>query len=123
MGQLRHARNILVGREASPLMRYRACTHLLRAWMFYVENIDLKPTIKPLQIANERIKLFTEFVDAHYGENIGLDDIAQSANASVAECARCFKKLLQITPYTYLMKYRIDKATELMRTTDYPSRL
>lgn len=45
---------------------------------------------------------------------LSLEDIAKAENVSKAECARCFKRLIQTTPYAYLLSYRISKATELM---------
>ena len=113
--QLRRARDILVGGEASGVERYRACTHLLGAWATYIANVEQhRPTRAQLD-ADERMKAFTGFIAENYGRGISLDDIARSGGVSKTECARCFKRLVQTTPCAYLMGYRIDKATELMR--------
>ncbi|MBE5882329.1 MAG: helix-turn-helix domain-containing protein [Lachnospiraceae bacterium] len=62
----------------------------------------------------ERIKGALTYIAAHYAEPIALQDIADSVHISKSECCRCFKRRLQITPFDYLIKYRIYSATILM---------
>ena len=63
---------------------------------------------------NERVKLALEYIHKHYSDNIVLEDIASSSNISKSECCRSFKRILKITPFEYLMEYRISKAAELL---------
>ncbi|MBO4311845.1 MAG: helix-turn-helix transcriptional regulator [Desulfovibrionaceae bacterium] len=49
-----------------------------------------------------------------------MDDLAKSACVSKSECLRCFKTILQTTPYKYLMDYRLSEATRLLKTTNHP---
>lgn len=68
---------------------------------------------------NERVKLALEYIHKHYSDNIILDNIALAANISKSECCRSFKRILKITPFEYLMEYRISKAAELLlKSTD-----
>ena len=53
-----------------------------------------------------------------YFEKITLEDIAASANVSEREALRTFKKSLGKAPFDYLNEYRLDKARELLETTD-----
>lgn len=115
LAALELARNLLVGGEASGKARYRACVSLLDAWSCYIDNVEERGVTRHVKVANERIKAFTSFIDQHYGGDISLEDIARAGDVSKAECARCFKEMLSTTPYAYLMDYRINRATELMR--------
>ena len=45
-------------------------------------------------------------------EAVTLDDIANSIMVSKSECCRCFKRTLGITPFEYLMKYRIQESAK-----------
>ena len=62
--------------------------------------------------------IFLQYIELHYMEDVTLEMLAQSANVSKSECLRCFKSTLQITPYKYLMEYRLSKAAELLKNTD-----
>lgn len=58
----------------------------------------------------ERIKGILKFIAAHYHESVSLEELAASVHISKSECCRCFKRRLQITPFEYLIKYRIFSA-------------
>lgn len=62
----------------------------------------------------QRVKLAILYIQEHYMESITLDDIADSILVSKSECCRCFKRTLNITPFEYLMKYRILESTKKM---------
>ena len=55
------------------------------------------------------------YIEEHYSENITLDDLAASIHLSKSECCRCFKRTLQLTPFEYLMKYRIFRAASILQ--------
>ena len=61
-----------------------------------------------------------EYIERHYFEDITLEALAQSASVSKSECLRCFKTTMQDTPYRYLIEYRLQRATDLLRNTDLP---
>ena len=55
------------------------------------------------------------YIQKHYRDTISLEDIASSIHVSKGECCRCFKRSIQLTPFEYLMKYRIFMAAGLIR--------
>lgn len=112
------ARALLLGGAPSGRARYRACVHLIDAWSCYIENAEQRTVARRVKIANERVKAFTTFIDENYGREVSLEDIARAGDVSKAECLRCFKEMLSTTPYAYLLDYRINRATELMRENE-----
>lgn len=64
-----------------------------------------------------RIKQMLQYIQTHYTEEIRTEDIAESASISVSECLRCFKNTIHTTPIQYTIEYRLQKATELLKTT------
>lgn len=66
----------------------------------------------------ERIKQMLQYIHSHYAEEIKLQDIANSTSLSVSECLRCFRTTLGTTPAKYVRQYRVQKATQLLRTTE-----
>lgn len=63
----------------------------------------------------ERVQVMLVFIHTHYSETISLQDIADAGMISIAQCNRCFTKMLNITPYEYLIQYRLQKATDLLK--------
>lgn len=55
------------------------------------------------------------FIDAHYADNIDLDNIADEAYFSKFHFIRLFKNIYRKTPHQYLIFVRIEKAMELLR--------
>lgn len=66
----------------------------------------------------ERIKKMMLYIRDHYGEKVSLEQIAAAADVSERECLRCFGSMLNMTPFTYLMDYRVRRAASLLRETD-----
>ncbi len=65
-------------------------------------------------IDEQRVKQALLFIRIHHAEAISLEEIAASVHISKSECCRCFSRTLQMTPFEYLMKYRIFEATRKM---------
>jgi AraC-like DNA-binding protein len=55
------------------------------------------------------------YVDAHYADNIDLDNIADEAYFSKFHFIRLFKNIYRRTPHQYLIFVRIEKAMELLK--------
>lgn len=67
---------------------------------------------------DKRVKESIEFIHQNYAEKITLDNIAKSANVSRSECCRSFKRVLKMTPFEYLMEYRILKSLQYLADSD-----
>jgi DNA-binding response OmpR family regulator len=58
------------------------------------------------------------FMQAHFAEPISREDIARHIAISGNYLTDCFRQVLGITPMTYLTRYRIQRAQQLLDTTD-----
>ncbi len=78
------------------------------------------PIVKSKRLLNDeqRIKDAIVFIEEHFAEPITLDEIADSIHISKSECCRCFQRVLRVTPFEYLLKYRIFYATKLIQQQD-----
>ena len=56
------------------------------------------------------------FIDSNYSDHIDLNNTADEAYFSKFHFIRFFKKVYNKTPYQYLIKVRIEKAMQLLRT-------
>lgn len=73
------------------------------------ESIPMSENTQSI-LDEDRVKKILTYIATHYMEQISLEDIASSVHISKSECCRCFKRRLSITPFEYLIKYRIYSA-------------
>lgn len=86
---------------------------LNRNWQISAEKIT-----KQECIAAERTKVMMQFIHDHYTEELSLEQIAGSAAISKSVCLRCFRQVIDTTPIHYVMQYRIERAADLLLTTE-----
>ena len=84
-----------------------AKTHIPEASAVNYEHID-------------SLKNMIGFIKGNYMDKLSLESIAAVGNMSKSSCNTIFKKYTSHTPNEYLIRYRLDKAMELLRTTDMP---
>ena len=68
----------------------------------------------------ERLKAMLRVLEAGYSRPVSLEDVAAAACVSPREANRCFRRQLNMTPFEYLLNYRVDRACELLRATALP---
>jgi len=103
------------------MMAYELATILVGMWLELIKHIEatiVDPHPSWLK-KQRRIQTFIGFIHDHYTEDIRLEDIAESGHVSVGECGRCFKSVLNMTPYEYLIRYRVNRSMDLLNETDY----
>lgn len=98
--------------------RYRACAQLVEAWSCFIDHAEPQIPSPSVLRTQGRMRAFLSFIEANYSNRISLEDIARAGSVSKAECSRCFKAVLQTSPYAYLSNYRISKSIELMKNTE-----
>jgi AraC-like DNA-binding protein len=59
-----------------------------------------------------------DLADAHYAEDLGVDDMARAAGLSRAHFSREFRRTFGLSPHAYLLTRRLERAAELLRVTD-----
>lgn len=101
--------------------QYEISIKTVKLWLILISNISLssEESSRHNRLQQERLQLMLSFIHQNYTNNMTLKEIADVAHLSVSECTRSFKKSIHITPYGYLVKYRIKKSCELLESTDY----
>ncbi len=64
-----------------------------------------------------RVRNMIIYMRKNYMEKITLSDLANVNNISKAECCRSFKRVINISPFEYLISYRINESIVLLQTT------
>ena len=64
-----------------------------------------------------------DYIKKNYKEPISLDELAELIDVSKSYLCRVFKEAYSMTPINYLLNYRIDRAKQLLISTDMKMRL
>jgi AraC-like DNA-binding protein len=59
-----------------------------------------------------------DLIDRDYAQPLDVPALAREAHASTAYFSRSFKRTFGETPHQYLLRRRIERAKELLRSTD-----
>lgn len=97
--------------------------HMTRIWKKLFLLLEEQHLLNPDEAvhkkdSSKRLKAMMAFISQHYPERLTLEQIAGSGFVSVRECNRCFKDSLGMSPFSYLMDYRLRKACDFLRYTD-----
>lgn len=103
--------------NGSDMFEYDVSILITMIWRDLVKSlskIDFTPNKKDIE-RQERVQVMLVYIHTHYADELSLKDIADAGMMSIAQCNRCFNKMLNVTPYEYLIQYRLQKATNLLK--------
>lgn len=67
------------------------------------------------RFAPSRIERIQRFVNEHLGDDLSLASIAESVGLRTHHFARLFRNTFAMSPHQFVLKARLDRATELLR--------
>ncbi len=76
--------------------------------------------MKYTQLQVDRLRIARSYIDRHYDAPLTLEHISREAGFSPYHFIRLFRAAYRKTPHQYLMQQRIEKAKDLLRSTDMP---
>jgi AraC family transcriptional regulator len=65
-----------------------------------------------------QIRLVSDYIDAHLGGRILVSDLSAIVQRSEGHFARAFKRTFGVGPHAYVLRRRIEKASQLMLVSD-----
>jgi AraC-like DNA-binding protein len=100
--------------------QYEVSIKTVQLWLILISNLSLslEESFKHNRREQERLQVMLSFIHQNYSNTIILKEIADVAHLSVSECTRSFKNSIHMTPYYYLVKYRIKRSCELLVSTE-----
>lgn len=69
-------------------------------------------------VQHERVKEMLDYLHVNYAEKIILEQLAAHVYLSREECSRLFKKMVGMSPFSYLLQYRLRKSLQLLRDSE-----
>ena len=99
---------------------FRARQLLSDNLLLLLEHIPENPTQPSArqQRDAERIKAMLQYIHDHSADPLTTAQIARVVSISESECLRCFRSTIGTSPIQYLRQYRIQKAVQLLTSTD-----
>jgi AraC family transcriptional regulator len=71
-------------------------------------------------LAPWQVRVVREHIAANLAEPLPTQDLAARVRLSASHFARAFKATLGVSPHAYVIRQRVERAKELMLTTDTP---
>ena len=115
--RIQHLHRILEQQDLPRLEQESRIFALLSQLM--VRHADDRPTLRTRGHEHQAVKRAREYIDAHYAENITLEQLAQVAYLSPFHLARVFHDEVGLPPHAYLTQLRIQHAQTLL-ARNYP---
>jgi len=75
----------------------------------------------PAGTVPEEIRSAREFIDAHLGEKLRLDDLAAAAGLSTCGFLRAFERATGMSPHAYILSARINRAKRQLTAGESPA--
>jgi AraC family transcriptional regulator len=69
-------------------------------------------------LGSARLRRIKQLVDAKSGDDLSLDEMAQSVELSTAHFARMFRKSTGETPHQFVLRQRVERAKAMLRAPD-----
>lgn len=92
--------------------------YLKQIFILVERTLEMPRTAVASYIQGE-MEIARRYLTEHYNENISIKEYAASQNMSVSWLQRKFKESFDISPMQYLLSVRINRATELLETSNY----
>jgi AraC family transcriptional regulator len=88
--------------------------------IFHMQEVEYRKTISEKQKLSflPAIEKSMEWVQENFAEPITMDDLARVSYMSVFHFNRAFKEIVKMSPYQYLLNFRIQHASHLLVSTD-----
>ena len=100
---------------------YEIAISLTEIWLLLIRSVkdSLIKASKNAIKKQENLQAMLAFIHSNYMKEVTLEDIAKTVHISNGECCRSFKNTIHMTPYDYLILFRLNKGADLLKETNY----
>ena len=94
------------------------CHHMINALLTILTNQLPQEKLFQRSKFDASFQACKAFIDAHFTENISVEELSKIANMSVSGFSHQFKKVFGLSPIQYLIRLKIGLGQKLLITTD-----
>lgn len=109
-----HAETVSVCYELQVQQELNCIWQLLYA---HLQEIPLVPAIRREHRLQIRMQQMLKLIQDCFAEPLTLGTIAAAANVSKSEAARCFRSYMRLSPMEYLLRFRLEKACQMLQNS------
>ena len=94
---------------------------LQNLWQIFYENVKLSDKEKMQTVdeaAQKRVQLMMQYIHENYKQGLSLNKIASHIGVSKSTALHLFQRFLHTTPVNYLIEYRLQAASRLLKNTN-----
>lgn len=106
--------DIYVSAQSKKLTRGYKCSYQLYNLLIELKSCTSSYLGKPRSTMYESIQPVITFIEEHYNCDFTLQSLAEEMNVSQQYLCRVFNQVLNMRPFEYLTRYRIQKAKEYL---------
>ena len=112
----------IMGTQENEKIRELSTLALLQdLWLIFYENVKLSDKEKMQTVdeaAQKRVQLMMQYIHENYNHEMSLDEIASHIGISKSTALNLFQRFLHTTPVSYLIGYRLQAASRLLKNTN-----
>ncbi|HOJ09858.1 MAG TPA: AraC family transcriptional regulator [Clostridiales bacterium] len=113
--------DIYLSAQSSSVFRGYECSYLLYKFIIELRNCLDTDFSTPRYLKYKQLQPVISFMEDNYNMDISLQDMADIMNVTPRHFCRLFKEAFNLSPFKYLIAYRIKKAKELLVLPDNPT--
>jgi len=106
--------HIMLEQSHSALERESCLMHALA--LLVRRHAEDRPALAQPGLAHNALRQAQDYLQAHYAEDISLEQLAQMVYLSPFHLSRLFREQLGLPPHTYLNQIRVNRAKNLLNT-------
>ena len=70
------------------------------------------------QLERNRMREIMDYLEHNYMNKIQMKDIAEEIHLCESECSRLFKRYMNVSLFTFLQEYRVERSLEFLLSSD-----
>lgn len=102
--------------EHSPVALEREATFWDTFGLLVARYADDESALRPVKDDVGSVRLAQEYLNAHFGDDISLNQLARAVQCSPFHLLRTFRRTVGLTPHAYLIQIRVQRAKHLLLT-------
>ena len=94
---------------------------LQNLWLIFYENVKISGKEEAQTVdeaAQKRVQLMMQYIHENYNHGLSLNEIASHIGVSKSTALNLFRRFLHTTPVDYLIGYRLQVASRLLKNTN-----